>query len=574
MYPSLHEDMTLYALLAVAQRWRADSRAESTSASLFGHAGAGLRHDFPSHLESFSRRTGGAYGDAVYLALNHTLLPYFTTFRPPDLFAEAVATMAGPSVERLKFSLGLPASHMGASFPLGYCLACARYDEQQVGYAYWHRIHQLPGVHVCPQHGELLHKTRIRTDGRGRTRLLLPSDDDIRAEARVIEVAPAAIDLLMQLAALSQCALTAGLPGHYDPHLLQECYRFGLAQQGWLTPGGSTRATGLIKAMAGHFRQISHIVPFDRLVSDACVDGMLCLVRKPRNNATTLAHLLLIEFLFGAWTRFVSAYQWQHQFTLPLDEPPDELVPVSNIVGTELERSLKSIADGYRNGEDSLSALCRNHGVSLDTTMRWLGRLGLADIARRPRVVTTEVRSQAEALLKQGRNLKDVCALLALSKATVDRILNGSVALHETWQRQRHERRREIERDKLDRFIESHPRTTMRDIRASSGSGYSWLSRHDRAWLRNRVPTRTRTSIREHQRRTRVDWSSRDQQCLMALKAIAENLDFAPNEILKPPAILRRLTELPFKTRLARLPLSKSFVEELLALHRTRRTGS
>lgn len=574
MHPSLHADMTLYSLLAVAQRWRADSRGELTSESLFGHSGAGLRHDFPSHLDSFCRRTGGAYGAPVDLALNHTVLPYFTAFRGPDHFSDAVATMAGPSVERLKFTLGLPASRMGARFPLGYCTTCVQSDEDQVGYAYWHRVHQLPGVHVCPQHGALVQKTQMRIDGRGRTRLFLPDDDDIRADTRVLDVAPAAAELLRRLAALSQCALTEGLHERYDPSFLHECYRFGLAQQGWLTSGGSIRATSLIKAIASHFRQISHIAPFDRLISDACVEGMLCLVRKPRNSATTLAHLILIEFLFGDWNQFVSAYQWQNQLALSFDEQPVETSNHSSPVSNELESSLQSIAMAYQIGEGSLTGLCEKHGVELNTAMRWLGRLGLADIVRRPRVLTTDVRSQAEALLKEGRTQKEVCALLSLSKATVDRILNASPSLYKTWQTNRHLRQRDLEREKLERFIETRPETSLKVARTTPGSGYCWLSRHDRAWLRSKVSAATRKPIREQcRRKARINWSSRDQECLLALQAVVVNLEFNRQEIIAPPAILRRLPTLSFKPYLARLPKSKMYMAELLTMLRSQRSG-
>lgn len=566
--------MTLYSLVAITQRWRGDSRAELTSTALFGNPAAGLRHDFPSHLGTFAKITGGAYGTPIDLALRHTVLPYFTLFRNRDVLSKAVATMAGPSVERLKFDLGLPASSMGASFPLGYCPECLRQDEETIGYAYWHCIHQIPGAHICPVHLEAVLRARIRLNGLGRTRSVLPADHEITKEARSFDLPPAARGILGRISALSQSALAGDLPGQYDALSLQACYRFGLAQQGWLTRAGSVRATEFVKAFACHFRPIALIPPFDRLVSGSHAEATLCLVRKPRNNSTPLAHLLLIEFLFGDWNRFVAAYEWEKQLALPFDEPQDAAKSRVASVSAEFDESLRRIADAYRNGDTSLSALCREHGVDLDTAMRWLGRRGLAKISRRPRIVTDDVRNKAEALLNTGRTLREICSLLSLSKATVDRILNASPTLHESWQLERHARRREIERGKLERFFESHPDATMRDVRTTPGAGYSWLSRNDRDWFRKRVPKPARAAIREHKRRARVDWSVRDQQCLFALKIVAANLELAHHEILKSPAILRRLTELPFKPRLSRLPISKCFVEELLTLQRARRFES
>jgi hypothetical protein len=573
VFPSLRDDMTIYSLVAATQRLRADSNAVFTGTALFGRSGAGLRHDFPSNLSSFSYITGGAYGDALELALNHTVLPYFTAFRPPDVLQQCVAMMAGPSVERLKFCLGLPASHMGASMPLGYCPACLQGDQEDAGFGYWHRNHQIPGVLVCPIHGEIVRRTRIRTNGIGKTRLFLPDDTEIRADAiELVLPTEHQRDTLAQIARLSQCALNNNLPGPFDPNLLQECYRFGLSQQGWLTAGGSIRATNFIHAIVEYFRAIAHIAPFNRVISAAGADAMLCLVRKPRNRATTLAHLLLINFLFGDWARFASAYQWQRQHTLPFDAPKDVMSGGVCAVSDELDITLRRIATAYRNGEQSLSALCEMHHVSLDTVMRWLGRLGLADVARRPRVMTADVRKQAESFLREGRSQKEVCTLLSLSKATVDRVLNSSESLYRSWKQNHHGRRREIERNNLECFINSHPGTTMGEIRSRPGIGYSWLSRHDRAWLKKRVPAAARSTKAKNRRRPVVDWSSRDAQCLEALKIVAANLEIARHEIIAPPAILRRLPALPFKPQLTRLPTSNRFVETLLNLLRARRS--
>ncbi|MBL9171883.1 MAG: hypothetical protein JNN07_29400, partial [Verrucomicrobiales bacterium] len=105
---------------------------------------------------------------------------------------------------------------------------------------------------------------------------------------------------------------------------------------------------------------------------------------------------------------------------------------------------------------------------------------------------------------------------------------------------------------------------TMPVVRATTGIGYSWLLRHDRLWLRSRVRKSVRTGMAEHKRVPRVDWSGRDAQCLAALQIVAESLELSANEILKAPAILRRLPKLPFKPRLERLPESRKYIESLL----------
>ena len=564
MLPALYEGETLYSLLTATQRLRADSRAEVTCATLFGSPVAGLRHDFPSHLDEFSRRTRGVFGTPEVLAMQHSVLPYFTAFRNQDVVDRAIIAMAGNTVNRLKFILGLPASPAGANYPLSFCKTCTDVDINRDGRAHWHRIHQLPASYLCPIHHELLLTSEVRLNGLGRSQLFFPGDQDLNVRATALELTPDALPILRRFSALSAATLTKSLPGGFNEASLQACYRFGLSQLGLLTPAGFIRANDFVSAVTAHFRPISSLSPFHRVVSTSCSSSLLRLIRKPRNGIPTLTHLLLIEFLFGDWERFVSAYRWESQLSFSfnrtdlLTSRDDELPP------TDLASALNRIADGYRTKQGSLRALCTAEGVDINTAMRWIGRLGLADISRRPRVVTNTVRRLVVSLLEAGHPLRDVCAQTSLSKSTVDRILNDNSTLRATWKASALERRRKIERDRLDDFLALNPEATMPVVRATTGIGYSWLLRHDRLWLRSRVRKSVRTGMAEHKRVPRVDWSGRDAQCLAALQIVAESLELSANETLKAPAILRRLPKLPFKPRLERLPESRKYIESLL----------
>ncbi len=450
MLPALRVGETLYSLVAATQRLRADSRAEETSAVLFGSPVAGLRHDFPSHLEEFSRRTGGAFGTPDELAIQHTVLPYFTTFRSTSVVDRAIAVMAGNSVNRLKFILGLPASPAGANFPLSYCKTCTDTDVNRDGRAHWHCIHQLPGSYLCPIHHELLLTSEVRLNGLGRSQLFLPGDEGLNVRATASDLSPKALPILLRLSALGASTLTKSLPGGFDEPSLQACYRFGLSQLGLLTPAGFIRAADFVCNLIAHFAPISSIAPFDRIISKSCADTMLRLIRKPRNGISTLTHLVLIEFLFGNWEGFVAAYRWESQLSLPFN-CTDNLVPFEDkLPATELASALNRIADGYRTKQGSLRALCATEGVDINTAMRWIGRLGLAVVARRPRVVTKTLRRLVVSLLEEGQPLHDICTRTSLSKATVDRILNDTGTLRTTWKASALEHRRKIERDRLD----------------------------------------------------------------------------------------------------------------------------
>lgn len=573
-------DMTLYSMVGVAQRLNAASRGEQISNSLFGTPYAGLNHDFPSHLNAFCRLTGYAFGNQVELAMNTTVLPYFLRFRPARVHSEALTLMAGESVEQLKYKLGLPAGPSGASMPLRFCEECADTDTQAHGFAYWHRYHQLPGVLICQHHLIPLQQSTLRLDGRGRSCLYLPDDDEIQCSATAISPGKAK-SILDRLAKLSAAALDHDLPGITSVSSFQDVYTYGLKQQGLLTASGRIRATEFVNRLSQQYRTISCFPPFDRIVGKASIEGMLRLVRKPRGCFHTACHLLLIDFLFGSWDLFAAAYRWEQQMELAFSTPAgDEHSVRQNLTrNTEPESDLRgrlmTMAARYRNGNSSLSALAKEIGTDVNTAMRWLGKLGLLDIPRRPHVLTTDIRAKILESLKRGEPLRDIARITGLSRSTVDRICNEQPGIQAQWREANKEWKRQRERRKFEAVIQRNPMATVQELRQTKGSGYSWLSRNDHEWLKASLPkTRAPRRTTVCQRKSRVDWNARDRECLLALEVLESTITFESWERLGPKALLRRLPRLSFVPRLDRLPQSDEKISSLLIIERKRRTDS
>lgn len=93
-------------------------------------------HDFPSHLDEFTRRTDSRFGSSTRLARNATLFPLFSPFVDSSRMRSALTAMRGYSVARLKFGLGLPASRVSGRFPPRACRICMHADEETIGETY------------------------------------------------------------------------------------------------------------------------------------------------------------------------------------------------------------------------------------------------------------------------------------------------------------------------------------------------------------------------------------------------------------------------------------------------------
>ena len=95
----------------------------------------------------------------------HTMFPYYGRFlfkeRRNKAF-EALAHMQG-NYHNL---LPMPKRKNGIDRFLRYCPVCAENDRKQYGETYWHRLHQLQGIKICPIHGCYLNDSDVMISGK------------------------------------------------------------------------------------------------------------------------------------------------------------------------------------------------------------------------------------------------------------------------------------------------------------------------------------------------------------------------------------------------------------------------
>jgi len=85
---------------------------------------------------------------------NHTLLPFYSPFCPRMRVEQVREDMGGNNPVGVHGRLGILA--IPRPNQLRFCPLCAQEDKKQFGESYWHRLHQLPGVEVCPTHAVFL----------------------------------------------------------------------------------------------------------------------------------------------------------------------------------------------------------------------------------------------------------------------------------------------------------------------------------------------------------------------------------------------------------------------------------
>lgn len=90
----------------------------------------------------------------------HTMFPYYGRFLPAERRQAILRSLADGKGNRLLPGI-VPKRKPGEKRYLRYCPECAKEDRENRGETYWHRIHQIPDICLCPVHKGYLKNTGI-----------------------------------------------------------------------------------------------------------------------------------------------------------------------------------------------------------------------------------------------------------------------------------------------------------------------------------------------------------------------------------------------------------------------------
>jgi hypothetical protein len=264
--------------------------------------------DLPKALAHFvAQLPPGHHYDVDSLIDNHTLLPLYAPFLPPERLAMVRQSMkenlSGP-VHMLRGVLG---NHVRPVPYLRYCPCCSADDQAHFGETYWRRLHQAPGVEVCPDHQILLEKANLVEPMRGTARAF------ITAQSSCLPTRPREIDekshdnrLLLGIAQdvewiLDQPRLVVG------PKLLHQCYLNLAILRGWITCDGMIFRERILKEFTAKYSsQLLAALKCEITLKEGTA-WFLRLLWSPYSSQPPVRQFLLMETLgYGAAAFFQS----------------------------------------------------------------------------------------------------------------------------------------------------------------------------------------------------------------------------------------------------------------------------
>lgn len=477
--PVLTPGETLFSWCARYHRLSGNVHAAESSLQLFGDKRAGLRHDFPSHLDFFAQITGGLLGDTALLARERTLLGFFSPFLDEHRDASALTMMHGSSVAMLKNSLGVLPSRVGAVHPLKACRACMATDLREFGVTRWYVEHQWPSVWICRRHANALQMSRNLNELKSLRRYILP-EDIATAEWQAFEVRREKRKMLGRLADFS-AALTAG-QNRLDPSIIRYAAIKAAAARHWIASDGSLRFQEIREAFADYYRGLEILPGFANLTTVEKESGGLLglMLRRSHGTRHPAKQFLMLAFFFDSSDDFFEAYR-EASIEMFQGKASKYGVPLNHSWRKELRRVVEQ-------ENKSLSQAARELDIPLAQVVRYANKDGI-EYHRRPRVLSMELEETIRRLLTQGRSRDEIVRESGVKASFLRAYLASNPAIREVLRSTRAKNELLRRRDSFLLLIGQNRGIPLSRVKRIPGNGYAWLLRHDRDWLLEHMPS-------------------------------------------------------------------------------------
>jgi len=290
---------TVYSWAARYHRLSGNRHAQTTAGHLFGGRFCGFVAEAPSGLPHFASISDSRLGTAEEILSKHTVLPYHLLFRPAAVREQIMTSVLSGRSGAAKATLGL--RRVGPDCHVKACRICMDCDKEQAGVAYWHAVHQLPGVWFCTRHHVPL---SYAFPPPARYEWILPSADRLR-EFRVAhslgDEGPIA-----RFSQVSSHAFFKGLAFTADQALCKKTYRLRLGERGLLNSQRcGAMALDALKKFASAYLELPELEGYLR--KGHGVSGVARALTVDRNTIRSPMHMLLITWLFDRWEDFLSA---------------------------------------------------------------------------------------------------------------------------------------------------------------------------------------------------------------------------------------------------------------------------
>ncbi len=524
-FPDPHPDELLYSVCARFSDHMQYPTVGAVARDLFGTAFINAAVDFPCRLSALVRALPLGHSYTVDILIDdHTLLPLYGPFLPLERLRSLRNDMYG---DRSTAHIRAGITYFQAPLLqwLRFCPLCLDNDRQQFGECYWHRVHQVPGVEVCPTHEVLLQNSNIHPRSQRRDNEFISAETAIQKMRVQPPSRPSNYrEILLKIARDSMWLLSQrGLTSDFES--LSKRYLAILFEHDLATYGGLVYQRKLIQLFQEYY-------PSDLLNLLHCELGtkkitwLNYLIHPQKRVQLPLHHLLLIHFLGHTTETFFN-------YSVPFKDKPFGEGPWPCLNPTCVHYREPYIQHYHRiyNRKRPLGEFSCDCGFVYYRTG--------PDMTVEDRYKMSRVKSFGLTWESALRNLwedpslsvRQIADKLGCYKLTVKRHATRlGLPTHEYRGKslaenlQLHSNFVAVPMsDKLDLYrriwltaLQKDPEATIKQLRSKLENVYKWLSENDKEWLKKHKPIREKRLNNQTSSRS---WKDHDTKLAEEVKA-------------------------------------------------------
>nr|WP_259548618.1 TnsD family transposase [Heyndrickxia oleronia] len=562
-FPTPYPDELLYSVLARYHVWSGNTSPKMTVEELFGKRTVRSVWDLPANLNALLSQLG-SYWDADQLINDHTMYPYYAAFLLPKQAKQVKKSMLDNQGSTIHTRIGVSASNVKVKTNLWACSDCIKEDMDTYGETYWRRVHQAPGVFVCPKHERALEETTVSVKAQNQHEFIVATPDVERTKIILDGLNKEEIQLLFDISKETDSLLNNTRLQTTD-NTIRSKYLELLKQKGYASVNGMVKRDRLYQSFGAKFSDSSlELLQSSVLFEET--DWLTMIFQKHRKSFHPLRHLLVMMFLETDLDHLFGKKEY-----LPFGKGPwlclniacpNHRRPVVKDLTVTICYDTRKPVGTFRCGCGFVFSR-RGPDRSRDDQYR------IGTIKDYGHVWKTKLTE----LVNEGNSLTEISGELEADRATIKKYA-AELELKVPWKLPKFEKKEVNEsledfetqlNERKSKWIdlqEEYPDKSKTELRKMIPDVYAFLYRNDRDWLHTHSPVKKRVQMTYQ----RVDWEKRDKELLKQVKKVVRNWDKDSEKPTKitVTSIGRKINELSLLQKKAdKLPKTMEYIDKV-----------
>lgn len=523
-FPNMYEDELLYSVIARYHIRSGNISYIHTTQDVYGRKYVESSIYLPSNISNLISNLPKNYkSEEKDIILNHTLYPFYTAFLSEDMSNQIFKSMKGEHGGDIYARAGICASTISIPKYLKFCPECFKEEIEKYGEAYWHRIHQIQCVKICPKHKAILQDSIVKIKSYNKQEYITPNKDNCMIKDNY-EYDEDTIEKLYELAKNVEYILNSNFKRR-DRKWYRNNYINYLIKNNLATPKERIRQNELVSQFKQYYGDKFLNIVESNIEYEFTTNWLSDIARSEiRYNIHPIRQLLFIKFLnIKIDDIFCNEYKFK-----PFGEGP---WPCFNKASEHYqEKVINEVCIKYSNHTHKItgtfSCSCgytylsesTNENKDIFNKLRvikfgYIWEQKLTNLVLENELSINEISEQLDLdwlgiyryIIKLG-----LTPPIKTSKKNIDKIkkiTNYNITLND----------KDItsnNRTKMLNLLNQYPEKSRTEIKSLNRSLYVYLQKYDREWMELNLPKKRNKKARY----TNVDWKKRDTEILLLIK--------------------------------------------------------